>query len=116
MKHFAKLDDNDKVIDVVCLHDEIAPTEQAGIDFLIETHGYKNWKQSLFEVDETRKNPAGVGMQYDSVKDAFIHEKTYSSWVLNDDTCQWEAPTAKPDDGKSYDWDEASKAWVELYT
>ena len=54
-------------------------------------------------------------MQYNSEKDAFIHKNPFSSWVLNADTCQWEAPTEKPDDGKRYEWNEVTKKWEELY-
>ena len=114
MKHFAKLDKDNKVISVNCLHDEIAPTEEAGIAFLAETHKHDKWKQSFH--NGTRKNSAGVGMQYNSEKDAFIHKNPFSSWVLNADTCQWEAPTEKPDDGKKYNWDIDSNAWKERYT
>jgi hypothetical protein len=113
MKHFAKLDKDNKVISVNCLHDEIAPTEEAGIAFLVETHKHNKWKQSFH--NGTRKNSAGVGMQYNSEKDAFIHKSPFSSWVLNADTYQWEAPVEKPDDGKRYEWNEVTKKWEELY-
>ena len=59
-----------------------------------------------------RKNYAGVGYTYDKVRDAFIAPKPYPSWVLVEDTCQWEAPTAMPDDGKAYEWDEDTTAWA----
>ena len=61
-----------------------------------------------------RKNFAGVGFTYDRERDAFIPPKQYESWVLNDETCLWEAPTPMPTDGKSYDWDEAQQNWVEV--
>jgi len=61
-----------------------------------------------------RKNYAGVGFTYDSVRDAFIPPKPYPSWVLNESTCLWNAPTAMPTDGKQYQWDEATTAWVEV--
>ena len=60
-----------------------------------------------------RKNYAGIGFTYDRVKDAFIPPKPFASWVLNDDTCLWDAPVAMPDDGKIYVWDEATTNWVE---
>ena len=113
MKHFAKLDKDNVVIGVDCLHDEIAPTEEVGIAFLVETHKHDKWKQSFD--DGTRKNSAGAGMQYDSEKDAFIQKKVFSSWVLNNDTCKWEAPTEKPDDNKRYDWGENTQTWDEMY-
>lgn len=61
-----------------------------------------------------RKNFAGVGDTYDKSKDAFIAPKPYSSWVLDEDTCQWAAPTAIPDDGEMYNWNEDTTAWVEV--
>ncbi len=60
-----------------------------------------------------RKNYAGIGFTYDRVKDAFIPPKPFASWVLNEDTCLWDAPVAMPDDGKLYRWDEATTNWVE---
>ncbi len=61
-----------------------------------------------------RKNYAGIGFTYDRVKDAFIPPKPFASWVLNEDTCLWDAPVAMPTDGKLYNWDEATTNWVEL--
>lgn len=61
-----------------------------------------------------RKNYAGIGFTYDRVKDAFIPPKPFASWVLNEDTCLWNAPVAMPTDGKLYKWDEATTNWVEL--
>jgi hypothetical protein len=60
-----------------------------------------------------RKNYAGIGFTYDREKDAFIPPKPFASWVLNEDTCLWDAPVAMPDDGKIYVWDEATTNWVE---
>ena len=60
-----------------------------------------------------RKNYAGKGYTYDAVRDAFNPPKPFSSWLLNEDTCQWDAPTPIPDDGKIYDWDEDTTSWVE---
>ena len=61
-----------------------------------------------------RKNYAGIGYSYDPDRDAFIPPKPYPSWVLDEITCLWSAPTAMPDDGKRYNWDEATTSWVEL--
>jgi hypothetical protein len=61
-----------------------------------------------------RKNYAGIGFTYDSQRDAFIPPKPYASWGLNDDTCLWAAPVAMPDDGKQYQWNEDTQAWVEV--
>jgi hypothetical protein len=60
-----------------------------------------------------RKNYAGIGYTYDSVRDAFIPPKPYVSWTLNEDTCLWESPIVMPNDGKIYNWDEAQLQWIE---
>ena len=60
-----------------------------------------------------RKNYAGTGFTYDKTRDAFIPPKTYESWVLNEDTCDWEAPVAYPDDGKVYTWNEETTQYVD---
>lgn len=59
-----------------------------------------------------RKNFAGIGFTYDSGRDAFIPPKLYASWVLNEDTCQWDAPTPMPTDGALYEWRESDTSWV----
>ena len=61
-----------------------------------------------------RKNYAGIGYAYDPVRDAFIPPKPFNSWSLNETTCLWEAPVAKPNDGKVYNWDEPTTSWVEV--
>lgn len=61
-----------------------------------------------------RKNYAGRGFTYDPQRDAFIPPKPFSSWVLNEFSCLWNAPVPAPTDGKKYDWDEATTSWVEV--
>ena len=61
-----------------------------------------------------RKNYAGVGYTYDSVRDAFIAPQPYASWILNEDTCIYEAPIAYPTDDLMYSWDEDTTSWVEI--
>jgi hypothetical protein len=113
MAFFAKIDENNIVKEVHSVMDDIAITEEAGITFLKETFGSKfNWKQTF--IDGTRKNYAGIDHTYDTSRDAFISPKPYASWTLNEDTCQWSAPTAMPDDGKIYSWNEDTKAWDEI--
>jgi hypothetical protein len=70
--------------------------------------------QSVINDDDARlrKNYAGVGFTYDRDRDAFIPPKPYDSWVLNEDTCLYEAPVAYPDDGNDYEWDEETTSWV----
>jgi hypothetical protein len=58
-----------------------------------------------------RKNFAGIGYTYDRERDAFIPQKPFASWVLNEDTCLWNAPVAMPDDGGMYQWDESTTSW-----
>ena len=59
-----------------------------------------------------RKNYAGIGYTYDEQRDAFIVPKPFTSWVLNEDSCQWQAPVEMPNDGASYEWDEATTSWI----
>ena len=59
-----------------------------------------------------RKNYAGIGFTYDATRDAFIPPKPFPSWVLNEDTCLWDAPVAYPDDGQAYAWDESNGVWA----
>jgi hypothetical protein len=60
-----------------------------------------------------RKNYAGIGYLYDPIRDAFIPPKPFESWILNEETCVWEAPIARPVDDKFYNWDEATLSWIE---
>jgi len=61
-----------------------------------------------------RKNYAGIGYTYDATRDAFYAPQPYPSWVLNETSCLWEAPTAMPDDGQSYTWNEETTSWDEI--
>jgi hypothetical protein len=92
-------------------HNDIATTEQAGADFLNNLYKTRDvWKQTSYN-GNIRKNFAGVGFQYDQTRDAFIAPKPFNSWILNEDTCQWEAPVAKPDDDQNYKWNETIQNW-----
>ena len=71
-----------------------------------------DWKQTSYN-GNIRKNYAGIGYTFDAVRDAFIAPQPFPSWVLNEQTCQWEAPVPMPTDDKRYQWDEDAKAWVE---
>lgn len=117
MAHFAKLDENNIVLEVhVVSNDALdASNEEAsGIAFLTEwSGGHFNWKQTSFN-KTFRKNYCGVGFTYDSIRDAFIAPKVYNSWILNEDTCLWEAPVAMPTDGKQYTWNEETLSWIEI--
>ena len=110
MASFAKLGLNSKVKEVISINNDIATTEQAGIDFLTKTLNYPFWVQT-YEDGSKRKNFAGIGFTYDEDRDAFIPPTPFQSWVLNEETCLWEAPVAKPDDGQKYEWNEETQQW-----
>ena len=123
MAHFAKLGTGNIVTAVHVVSNDVATTEQAGVDFLNDLYKTRDvWKQTSYNtkggvhlLGETpfRKNYASIGYTYNQTKDAFIPPKPFDSWILNEDTCLWEAPVAYPSDGKEYEWDESSKSWVE---
>ena len=104
MSHFAKLNNN-IVTEVIVSEQDFINSGAVGDSFL--------WVQTSYS-GSFRKNHAAVGYTYDKSKDAFIAPKPYPSWVLVEDTCQWKAPTDMPDDGKRYEWDEDTTAWVEI--
>ena len=112
MKYFAKLNETNKVINVVCVNDNDAPTEEVGITFLTQIINHQYWKQS-FKDGSQRKNGASKGYTYNNSLDAFIPPQTFPSWTLNETTCQWEAPSEKPNDGGSYFWNEETTSWEE---
>ena len=114
MSHFAKVVDG-IVTQVIVAEPEFFQTfvdSSPGewIQTSYNTHGgqHRNGGTPL------RKNYAGIGYSYDRTKDAFIPPKPFASWVLNDETCLWEAPTPMPTDGKHYQWDEATTSWKEI--
>jgi len=127
MASFAKIGLNNKVIGVHSLHNDVlkdangVEQEALGIDFLNNLHKTNDvWKQTSYNTlggvhllggTPLRKNHAGIGYTYDEDKDAFIPAQTYPSWTLNEDTCQWEAPSARPKDGLPYEWNEETQAW-----
>jgi hypothetical protein len=123
MAHFAKLNNN-IVEQVIVVSNDVATTEQAGIDFLKSTFGSDtNWKQTSYntragvhELGGTpfRKNYAVIGATYDEARDAFIHPQPYPSWTLNETTCWWEAPVEYPYTGtpNSDLWNEETQSWM----
>ena len=118
MAHFAKLDQNNVVLEVNVVSNETLDnlpypqSEGKGIVFLSDwSGGYTNWRQTSYNAT-FRKNFAGIGYTYDQVIDAFVPPKPYPSWLLNTDTAQWEPPIPYPNDGKWYRWDEETKSWV----
>jgi hypothetical protein len=117
MAHFAKLDEQNIVTQVIVvankeLLDSGIESEAKGIAFCQSLLG-GNWKKTSYN-GNIRKNYAGIGYTYDSQRDAFIPPKPFASWVLNETTCLWDAPTPMPTDNKYYQWNEATLAWVEV--
>tara|TARA_Y100001937_G_C7009868_1_gene280457 strand:- start:32 stop:400 length:369 start_codon:yes stop_codon:yes gene_type:complete len=116
MAHFAKIGMNGKVIEVFKVNNQVIldadgnESEINGIDFLTKLTGWSIWKQTSYN-SNFRKNYAGLGMTYDEDRDAFIPKKPFNSWTLNETTCLWEAPVARPDDNQSYSWNEESQQW-----
>ena len=111
MAHFAKIGVGNIVERVEVVHNDIATTEQAGVDFLNNLYGTRDvWKQTSYN-NNFRKNYAGPNFTYDQTRDAFIPPKPFPSWVLVESTCQWEAPVAYPTDGNLYKWNEENKEW-----
>ena len=135
MAHFATIDNStNKVIRVEVINNAVitdsfgVEQEQLGIEFLISLHRWEmgvTYKKTSYN-HNIRKNFATVGGTYDVDRDAFIDPRpvvraspfvadqvTWNSWVLNDTTCRWEAPSAYPTDGKPYTWDESTTSWAE---
>lgn len=135
MAHFAKLNSENIVEEVIVVHnDELLnneiESEQLGIDFCKALFGQEtNWKQTSYntrggkhylpdtsELSDTqdkafRKNYASIGCTYDQTRDAFIPPQPFNSWILNETTCNWEAPVAYPSDGQFYIWNEENTSW-----
>ncbi len=109
MAHFAKLGVGNIVERVIVISNDVATTEQAGVDFINKLYNTRDvWKQTSYN-NNFRKNFAGIGYQYDQQKDAFIAPKPFSSWILNEDTCRWESPIPYPQDNNKYNWNEQNQ-------
>ena len=113
MSHFAKVE-NGVVTEVLVIEQDVIDTGLFGDPALWVQTSYNTHGGQHPEGRPLRKNYAGVGYTYDAARDAFIPPKPFVSWVLNEDTCLWDAPVAQPDDGNLYRWDEATLAWVLL--
>ena len=114
MAHFAKVE-NGVVTQVIVIEQDVLNLGHWGDPALWIQTSY-NTSGGVHRLGGTplRKNYAGIGYTYDSGRDAFIPPKPYASWLLNESTCQWSAPTAMPTDNKMYHWDEATTSWVEV--
>jgi len=118
MAHFAKLDENNIVVEVVVVSNTDllvngVEQESKGIEFLTAVTGYSKWKQTSYNA-KFRKNYAGIGFTYDEQRDAFIAPKTLASWVFNEETCRWDFCKPYPKDGRQYDWNEFKLDWIEV--
>lgn len=119
MAHFAQLDENNIVLQVIVVDNKDTSTEDGielenlGVAFCKNLLGpHTNWKQTSYH-GNMRKNYAGPGYFYDTGRDAFIPPRPFDSWTLHEDTCRWQAPVAYPQDGKLYRWNEPTLSWVE---
>ena len=126
MANFAKIGLNNKVIEVLSIHNnELLDSngveqEVNGIDFLTKLNGWSIWVQTSYNKN-FRKNYASIGYIYDEDRDAFIPKKPFASWILNEETCQWEAPIVRPEltqeqidavDRKTYYiWNDEDQSW-----
>lgn len=120
MAHFAQLDENNTVLNVIVISNNdvgepnfsFPQTDIVGQHFINNTLKILGtWKQTSYN-GSFRKNYAGIGHIYDPVRDAFIPQKPYNSWLLNENSCLWEAPIPYPSDGKNYSWDENLVNWT----
>lgn len=118
MAHFAQIDENNIVTQVIVVHnnellDENGiEQESKGIAFCQSLLG-GNWVQTSYN-GNFRKNYAGIGFTYDSIRNAFIAPKPFNSWILNEETCLWYSPVEYPSDGKLYTWNEETVSWTEV--
>jgi hypothetical protein len=112
MSHFAKVEDG-IVTQVIVIEQDVIDTGLFGTGWVQTSY---NTQGGVHTQGGTplRKNYAGIGYTYDEGRDAFIPPKPFNSWILNEDTCLWDAPTSMPTDGKTYNWDEDTTSWVEV--
>ena len=119
MAHFAELDSNNVVLQVIVVNNSDTADangvekEHIGAAFCESLLGGP-WKQTSYN-NNMRKRYANPGYTYDAGRDAFITPQPYPSWALNENA-DWQAPVPMPDDGKRYRWDEATLSWVEVPT
>ena len=124
MAHYALINSNNEVVNVITGVDEniiqidsdgsqVGGSTEAWEDFYASRPWFEGLtcKRTSYN-GNIRKNYAGVGYSYDPQRDAFIPPKPFASWVLNEETCLWDAPVAYPDDGERYLWNEENQEWV----
>ena len=119
MAHFALIKDNIVQNVIVVGNADLTDNEgneqeSLGVTYCHSLFGPDDtWMQTSYH-SNIRKNFASIGYSYDSTRDAFIAPKPYASWVLNETTCQWDAPITYPDDDNVYSWDESTTSWVKV--
>lgn len=117
MAHFAQLDENNVVTQVIVVANKDTADasgvekEHIGAAFCERLLG-GTWKQTSYN-GSIRKRYAGIGYTYNEALDAFVRPKPFPSWTLNNTTADWDPPVAKPDDGKQYAWNESNLSWEE---
>lgn len=117
MSHFAKVENNLVTQVIVAEQDFIDTQEGTWVQTSYNTRGGIHYNPETGEPDggvALRKNYAGVGYTYDAARDAFIPPQPFSSWLLNEDTCQWGAPVPYPTDGNFYTWNEDTQQWDQI--
>ena len=120
MAHFAELDENNVVLQVIVVHNnelidsEGNENEAKGVQFCNSLFGHTNWIQTSYNAN-MRKQFAGIGYTYDDVNDVFVSPQPYPSWSL-DDNFDWQAPTPMPEDDNLYTWNEETQTWDEITT
>ncbi len=119
MAHYAKIEDGIVTQVIVVDNKDTADAngvekESIGVAFCERLFG-GTWKQTSYN-GNFRKNYAGIGYTYNADLDAFVPPKPFASWVLNEETAQWNAPVPMPDDGNRYQWDEETVSWKEVET
>ena len=113
MAHFAHIKDG--IVDqVIVIEADVLATGLWGDPAEWVQTSYRTQGGQHPEGRPLRKNFAGVGFTYDAQRDAFIPPKPFNSWLLDEETCLWNAPVAMPTDGKMYKWDEDTTSWVEI--
>ena len=113
MSHFAQIDNNNIVTQVIVAEQDFINSGAVGDPSMWIQTSYNTFAgEHRNGGTPLRKNYAGIGYTYDSSRDAFIPPKpAFDSWRLNEDTCLWEAPTPYPTDGKAYEWNELGRVW-----
>lgn len=120
MAHFAQLDENNLVLQVIVVSNDVLnnepfpQSEDMGVAFCRSIYGQgTNWAQTSYS-GSFRHNYAGIGYTFDANANAFVAESPYPSWILNTETYRWQAPISYPQDGNRYYWDEETQSWIHV--